>query len=184
MEEQPVVKSAGGKTKPWKPAAKPVPLALVDVTPAGHLQTGIEELDRVLGGGLIEGAVVLVGGEPGVGKSTLLLQACERIARQGKKVLYVSGEESARQIKLRALRLGTLSEDLLVLAETDMEAVCQAGDGKRDGQCFPNSGMYSFCAQNCKNNGRYGDFGGACDQGGGHCRPACIGAYGGYRVVF
>ncbi|MFR8079136.1 MAG: DNA repair protein RadA [Christensenellales bacterium] len=126
MEEQPVVKSAGGKTKPWKPAAKPVPLAQVDVTPAGHLQTGIEELDRVLGGGLIEGAVVLVGGEPGVGKSTLLLQACERIARQGKKVLYVSGEESARQIKLRALRLGTLSEDLLVLAETDMEAVCQA----------------------------------------------------------
>jgi len=126
MEEQPVVKSAGGKAKPWKPAAKPVPLAQVDVTPAGHLQTGIEELDRVLGGGLIEGAVVLVGGEPGVGKSTLLLQACERIARQGKKVLYVSGEESARQIKLRALRLGTLSEDLLVLAETDMEAVCQA----------------------------------------------------------
>ena len=103
-----------------------MPLAQVDVTPAGHLQTGIEELDRVLGGGLIEGAVVLVGGEPGVGKSTLLLQACERIARQGKKVLYVSGEESARQIKLRALRLGTLSEDLLVLAETDMEAVCQA----------------------------------------------------------
>ena len=126
MEEQPVVKSAGGKAKPWKPAAKPVPLAQVDVTPAGHLQTGIEELDRVLGGGLIEGAVVLVGGEPGVGKSTLLLQACERIARQGKKVLYVSGEESARQIKLRALRLGTLSEELFVIAETDMEAECQA----------------------------------------------------------
>ena len=85
MEEQPVIKSVGGKAKPWKPAAKPVPLAQVDVAPAGHIQTGIEELDRVLGGGLIEGAVVLVGGEPGVGKSTLLLQACERIARQGKK---------------------------------------------------------------------------------------------------
>jgi len=80
----------------------------------------------VLGGGLIEGAVVLVGGEPWVGKSTLLLQACERIARQGKTVLYVSGEESARQIKLRATRLGTLCENLLVLAETDMDLVSQA----------------------------------------------------------
>ena len=69
---------------------------------------------------------MLVGGEPGVGKSTLLLQACERIARQGKTVLYVSGEESARQIKLRATRLGTLCENLLVLAETDMDLVSQA----------------------------------------------------------
>ncbi len=126
MEEQPVVKLTGGRAQRAYPAAKPIPLSKVDVTPAGHMQTGIEELDRVLGGGLIEGAVVLVGGEPGVGKSTLLLQACEKIAKQNKKVLYISGEESARQIKLRALRLGTLSEDLLVLAETDMEAVCQA----------------------------------------------------------
>lgn len=126
MEEQPVVKTTGGRMVAAKAAVKPVPLSKVDVTPAGHSETGIEELDRVLGGGLIEGAVVLVGGEPGVGKSTLLLQACERIARQGKTVLYVSGEESARQIKLRATRLGTLCENLLVLAETDMDLVSQA----------------------------------------------------------
>lgn len=126
MEEQPVVKTSGGRMVAAKAAVKPVPLSKVDVTPAGHCETGIEELDRVLGGGLIEGAVVLVGGEPGVGKSTLLLQACERIARQGKTVLYVSGEESARQIKLRATRLGTLCENLLVLAETDMDLVSQA----------------------------------------------------------
>lgn len=131
MEEQPVIKTAGGRTAPLRPAAKPVPLNQVDVTPAGHMKTGIEELDRVLGGGLIEGAVVLVGGEPGVGKSTLLLQACEKIAQQKKTVLYVSGEESAQQIKLRALRLGTMSDDLLVLAETDMDAVCQAMEQSR-----------------------------------------------------
>ena len=71
-----------------------------------RLSTGIGELDRVLGGGVVEGSMVLVGGDPGVGKSTLLTQMCANIAREGRTVLYVSGEESARQIKLRANRLG------------------------------------------------------------------------------
>ena len=84
--------------------------------------TGIGELDRVLGGGVEEGSLMLVGGDPGIGKSTLLLQASDHLARTGKRVLYVSGEESARQIKMRARRLGVSSENLLILSENAMDA--------------------------------------------------------------
>ena len=84
--------------------------------------TGIGELDRVLGGGVVEGSLMLVGGDPGIGKSTLLLQASDHLARTGKRVLYVSGEESARQIKMRARRLGVSSENLLILSENAMDA--------------------------------------------------------------
>lgn len=85
--------------------------------------TTITELDRVLGGGIVEGALILVGGEPGIGKSTLLLQVCAALSRKGKRILYISGEESARQIKLRAQRLGADSTDLLVLTENAMDAI-------------------------------------------------------------
>ncbi len=85
--------------------------------------TGISELDRVLGGGIVEGALMLIGGDPGVGKSTLLLQVCANLAHSGKRVLYVSGEESAKQIKLRANRLGIREESLYVLAENALDAV-------------------------------------------------------------
>ena len=85
--------------------------------------TGVSELDRVLGGGIVEGALMLIGGDPGVGKSTLLLQVCAHLARNGKRVLYVSGEESAKQIKLRANRLGIREEQLYVLAENALDAV-------------------------------------------------------------
>ena len=78
--------------------------------------TGIAELDRVLGGGIVEGGLMLIGGDPGIGKSTLLLQAADRLAKSGQKVLYVSGEESARQIRLRARRLG-IESDIYVLSE-------------------------------------------------------------------
>lgn len=88
-----------------------------------HEPTGIGEFDRVLGGGIVEGSLMLVGGEPGVGKSTLLLQVCARMARMGKRVLYVTGEESTRQIRLRADRLGVGHEELLVLAENAMDAI-------------------------------------------------------------
>lgn len=88
-----------------------------------HHPSGIAELDRVLGGGVVEGSLLLLGGEPGVGKSTLLLQVCAGLARQGKTVLYVSGEESARQLKLRANRLGAGKDSILVLAENAMDAV-------------------------------------------------------------
>ncbi len=87
--------------------------------------TGIAELDRVLGGGLVEGSLSLIGGDPGIGKSTLLLQVCAHLCAQGKKVLYVSGEESARQIKLRAQRLGITAEELYLLAENAMDNVEQ-----------------------------------------------------------
>ncbi len=85
--------------------------------------TGCGELDRVLGGGLVKGSVVLLGGEPGIGKSTLLLQICQFLCKNH-KILYVSGEESGRQIKLRAERLGVSSPDLYILTETDADAVC------------------------------------------------------------
>lgn len=87
--------------------------------------TGIGELDRVLGGGLVKGSLVLLGGEPGIGKSTLILQLCDKVQGEG-KVLYVSGEESAEQIKLRADRLGINNEDILFLGETDIDIVNQA----------------------------------------------------------
>ena len=88
-----------------------------------HQPTGMEELDRVLGGGIVEGSMTLLGGEPGVGKSTLLLQICSMLAQAGKTVLYISGEESARQIKLRAKRVGAGHEGLLVLAENAMDEI-------------------------------------------------------------
>ncbi len=85
--------------------------------------SGLAELDRVLGGGIVEGSLVLVGGDPGIGKSTLLLQVCDHLSKAGKKVLYVTGEESVRQIKLRARRLGADQNDLLVLSENAMDQV-------------------------------------------------------------
>src|SRR5262249_23794582 len=94
-----------------------VPLCEVAADETARLATGIGELDRVLGGGLVPGSLTLLGGDPGIGKSTLLLQALDRLAEKA-RVLYVSGEESARQIALRAERLGAKSAQLLVLAET------------------------------------------------------------------
>ena len=88
-------------------------------------QTGLGELDRVLGGGLVKGSLVLLGGEPGIGKSTMLLQICESMG-EDHTILYVSGEESIRQIKLRANRLGVNNENLYLLAETDCEKICAA----------------------------------------------------------
>lgn len=92
----------------------------IDTESEVRWETGIDELDRVLGGGLVKGSLVLVGGDPGIGKSTLLLQICKSIQR---RVLYVSGEESERQIKLRAQRLGVNSDKLYLVSETDVEAV-------------------------------------------------------------
>lgn len=88
-----------------------------------RLSTGIGELDRVLGGGIVEGGLMLIGGDPGIGKSTLLLQVCAHLCRQGNKVLYISGEESAKQLKLRARRLGIDVPNLYVLAENALDQV-------------------------------------------------------------
>src|SRR4029077_6729123 len=87
--------------------------------------TGMRELDRVLGGGIVPGSLLLVGGDPGIGKSTLLLQLARTCAAAGRKVLYVSGEESEQQIRLRASRLGDVPASLLLLCETDLEIVLE-----------------------------------------------------------
>ena len=89
-------------------------------------ETGMKELDRVLGGGIVPGSLILVGGDPGIGKSTLLLQTCRLLSQKEEKVLYVSGEESARQIKMRAERIGTFEEEMLLFCETDLDAITSA----------------------------------------------------------
>lgn len=99
------------------------PIGEVDIDDEIRFRTGIHELDRVLGGGIVKGSVVLLGGDPGIGKSTLLLQICEYLGQE-LKILYISGEESVRQIKLRANRLGVHSNNLYLMAGTDVETIC------------------------------------------------------------
>ncbi|MDD5711322.1 MAG: DNA repair protein RadA [Smithellaceae bacterium] len=114
--------SAAGELR-FSEAAQSIDAIVVDE--GQRLVTGIAEIDRVLGGGIVSGSAVLVGGDPGIGKSTLLLQVMQRLASQGRKVLYVSGEESAKQIKLRGKRLGASSPDLLILVEISLESILQ-----------------------------------------------------------
>jgi DNA repair protein RadA/Sms len=102
------------------------PVSAIDADQAARISTGITELDRVLGGGVVLGGVTLVGGDPGVGKSTLLMQAVAGLARAGHRSLYISGEESAGQTAARARRLGAVADELLVLAENDLDAIEQA----------------------------------------------------------
>ena len=109
---------AGSEKKSCKPLKLNEVIGKSDV----RVSTGFEELDRVLGGGLVNGSLVLLGGEPGIGKSTLILQICDKVKGDG-KVLYVSGEESAEQIKIRADRLGINNQDLMFLGETDMDVI-------------------------------------------------------------
>lgn len=109
-----------------RPLTRPEPLTGLDMREEERLSTGLAELDRVLGGGMVPGSAVLIAGDPGIGKSTLLLQAMARCASAGQKVLYVTGEESPRQIRLRGERLGSVDKNLFVYAETSVEAVLAA----------------------------------------------------------
>src|SRR5216684_3255792 len=113
-------------TQPPAPPAVPVAMTEVVSTSQPRMATGSAELDRVLGGGLVPGSLVLIGGDPGIGKTTLLTQACRNLAEAGHLVLYVSGEESAAQVKLRADRLGVATPNLLLLAEANLEAILGA----------------------------------------------------------
>ena len=106
-------------------AAKPSVLSEISIKEEDKILTGIDELDRVLGGGIVQGALTLVGGDPGIGKSTLLLQVCRQVSVKGHKVLYISGEESLMQIKMRADRIGTFSENVLLLCETSLDVIAQ-----------------------------------------------------------
>ncbi|MCF0142452.1 MAG: DNA repair protein RadA [Parasporobacterium sp.] len=102
---------------------KPSTMSEVAVQDEHRMETGIEEFDRVLGGGIVEGSLVLVGGDPGIGKSTLLTQVCKALSDKDHSVLYISGEESLKQIKLRANRLGEFNDNLKLLCETDLNSI-------------------------------------------------------------
>lgn len=106
--------------------SKPAKINEIETQKECRRPTGMNEFDRVLGGGIVPGSLLLVGGDPGIGKSTLLLQMCQRLSNQKVKVLYVSGEESAKQIKLRAERIGTFTDDLYLFSETNMASVLLA----------------------------------------------------------
>jgi DNA repair protein RadA/Sms len=108
--------------------SRPVPIDTVEMSPVSRVATGIQEFDRVLGGGLVPGSLVLIGGDPGIGKSTLMLQVSHRLASDNHKVLYISGEESVQQIKLRNNRLGTASKGLWVVSETGLEPIRAMAD--------------------------------------------------------
>ena len=104
-------------------AAKPIPITSIETSNEPRIHTDLAELNRVLGGGIVRGSLVLIGGDPGIGKSTLLLQVSSQLAQKKHSVLYVSGEESQKQTKLRADRLGVVSDHLLVYSETNLEEI-------------------------------------------------------------
>lgn len=131
MTEEPTAPKTAGKGIPSMRAASantracPVSLSEIELEEEERLKTGFGELDRVLGSGIVKGSLVLVGGDPGIGKSTILLQVCRSLAGQNQKVLYISGEESLKQIKLRANRLGTVSGPLSFLCETNLGTISE-----------------------------------------------------------
>ena len=107
-------------------AVQPRRLSEIEISEESRITTGIRELDRVLGGGIVQGSLVLVGGDPGIGKSTLLLQMCRNLSHMERDILYISGEESLQQIRMRAQRMGTFSEKLRILCETNLEDIREA----------------------------------------------------------
>lgn len=122
--EEPVVKASGKTARALQTEGiKPVTIDEIETTQTERISSGMAELDRVLGGGIVPGSLVLVGGDPGIGKSTILLQVCKNLGISGVSTLYVSGEESLRQIKLRASRIGTISRDVKFLCETNLSQI-------------------------------------------------------------
>lgn len=123
--EETVEKKSAVRAPREKAAAGPVCLSSIDTKAEDRISTGMEELNRVLGGGIVRGSLVLVGGDPGIGKSTLLLQVCQKLAAGGHEVLYISGEESLKQIKLRAARIGSFSDRLRLFCETNLDLISE-----------------------------------------------------------
>ena len=125
VEEVVDKKSAGtlAKQKATASEAKVLPLSQIEMTYDKRVSTDMKELDRVLGGGIVQGSMVLVGGDPGIGKSTLLLQVCRNLSEHNTKVLYISGEESLQQIKIRAERIGNFGDSLKLLCETNLDTI-------------------------------------------------------------
>ena len=121
--EETVGKKSVGKTRAAVSETKPVPLSAIEASIDERTSTQMSELDRVMGGGIVSGSLVLVGGDPGIGKSTLLLQVCRNLAAQKIDVLYISGEESLQQIKIRAQRVGSFEDSLHLLCETNLDTI-------------------------------------------------------------
>jgi DNA repair protein RadA/Sms len=141
-EAKPVTQAAsgrGGATGGGGRALTPVPLSQVEAPRVARLRTGIGELDRVLGGGLVPGSLVLLGGSPGIGKSTIVTSALGNLAAGGRGTLYVSGEESAAQVRLRAERLGPNALSVPIVAETDLDAVVATIEAERPDVCVVDS---------------------------------------------
>ncbi|SLM31483.1 DNA repair protein RadA homolog [Desulfamplus magnetovallimortis] len=121
--------AAGAKFS--RPRSAPVPMDAITFDEEPRMSTQIAEFDRVLGGGIVAGTLILIGGDPGIGKSTLMLQVLSRIAEQGKKALYVSGEESIRQLKMRGMRLSSGASTMLVAAETDLDTIISMAESEK-----------------------------------------------------
>ena len=135
----PAGRSGGAPSRAAGRALTPVPLGQVEAPRVERLGTGIGEFDRVLGGGLVPGSLVLIGGAPGIGKSTLTTAALANLAAAGRKVLYISGEESAAQVKLRAQRLGPHALGVPIVADTDLDAVLATLEAERPEVCVVDS---------------------------------------------
>lgn len=125
VEEKKISIGNKSSTIPGKLASKPTQINVISIEAEDRISTKIGELDRVLGGGLMAGSLTLVGGDPGIGKSTLLLQVCRNLSLDNQKVLYISGEESLKQIKLRADRIGTFNENMLLLCDTSLVNIAE-----------------------------------------------------------
>ena len=123
--------SAASKKKGHSLVAEPVLIDSVSVDETDRIKTGVGEFDRVLGGGIVDGSVILIGGDPGIGKSTLMLQVLSRLSGTGKKCLYVSGEESVRQISMRGKRLDSGGNQMYVVSETDLHSILAMVEGQK-----------------------------------------------------
>ena len=182
----------------------PLPIDEIVADEKERMTTGIAEMDRVLGGGIVNGSVTLVGGDPGIGKSTLLLQVVHNLAEKDLKILYISGEESAKQIKLRGKRLGASSKNLFVLVEIDLDNIVKhikeispkavVIDSiqtmyspvltSAPGSVGQVQGVISTSHSPCKKDRHSRLSCRACDQGRLHSRPEGAGTYGGYGTLF
>lgn len=129
--EETIEKTSVRRIQKERAAAGPVCLSSIDTDKEERMSTHMEELNRVLGGGIVPGSLVLVGGDPGIGKSTLLLQVCRKLSADNRNVLYISGEESLKQIKLRAARIGSFSDRLRLLCETNLELIRETIRGEK-----------------------------------------------------
>lgn len=133
------VKGAAGRGALQSRETKPVRYGEIESQTEARVPSGIDEFDRVLGGGIVPGSLILIGGDPGIGKSTLLLQVADRLSAQGESVLYVSGEESERQIKMRGERLGIEADNLFLLPETNLEGILDEVERTRPGAVIVDS---------------------------------------------